>query len=91
MMGGEVSPVRAGDRVQLGSIAGIVLRVQSPRRMLRVHGRADHPGLCLVRWDKDGAKHAGHWYEATVLTVVESVPSAMDRVRNGLRRVFHRK
>jgi len=87
MMGGEVSPVRAGDRVQLGPIAGTVLRVQSPRRMLRVHGRADHPGLCLVRWDKDGAKHAGHWYEATVLTVVESAPRALDSVRKALRRL----
>lgn len=85
----EAPPIRAGDRVQLGHIVGTVLRVQSPRRMLRVHGRADHPGLCLVKWDKDGSG-GEHWYEAIHLTVVRPAPGRLDRIRGGLRRLLRR-
>jgi len=80
---GDAAPIRPGARVGLGRCRGVVLRVQSPPRMLRVHGRADHPGLYLVRWDGGGE----HWYLAEHLTVDEPAPRALDRVRKALRRL----
>jgi len=81
-MGDADAPIRPGDRVGLGRCHGVVLRVQSPRRMLRAHGRADHPGLCLVRWDGGGE----HWYLPEHLAVSEPAPRGLARIRKALRR-----
>jgi len=72
--------IRSGDRVRLDSstqIFGTVLQTQSPRCMLKVHGKADHPGLCLVKWDNKGGEH---WYEPVHLVVVEPAIGKIARI-----------
>lgn len=91
MMGNSTTAIRLGNKVRLsGEHLGIVLRVQSPRRMQRVHGAANHPGLCQVKWGS-GPSTSGDadWYEATHLTVVVPAPTnRFTRLCDGLRQAL---